>query len=36
MNNPVLDTSNNISKRTFSCASGHDELHVFLYVKKGN
>ncbi|KOM47274.1 hypothetical protein LR48_Vigan07g097800 [Vigna angularis] len=35
MNNPVSDTGNNISKRTFSCASRHLELHIFLYSQKG-
>ncbi|KAF1876835.1 hypothetical protein Lal_00033123 [Lupinus albus] len=35
MNNPVSNTGNNISKRTFSCASRHVELHIFLYSKKG-
>lgn len=35
MNDPVANTGNNISKRTFSCASRHAELHIFLYSQKG-
>ncbi|CAJ2678451.1 unnamed protein product [Trifolium pratense] len=35
MNNPVSNTGNNISKRTFSCASRHAELHIFLYSQRG-
>lgn len=35
MNNPVSNTGNNISKRTFSCASRHVELHIFLYSQRG-
>ncbi|KAI3825306.1 hypothetical protein L1987_06788 [Smallanthus sonchifolius] len=34
MNDPVANTGNNISKRTFSCASRHAELHIFLYSQK--
>ena len=35
MNDPVSNTGDNISKRTFSCASRHAELHIFLYSQKG-
>src|ERR1044072_3000919 len=35
MNNPVSNTGNNISERTFSCASRHAKLHIFLYSQKG-
>ncbi|KAI3499652.1 hypothetical protein L1887_35456 [Cichorium endivia] len=31
MNDPVANTG----KRTFSCASRHAELHIFLYSQKG-
>ena len=34
MNDPVSNTGNNISKRTFSCASRHAELHIFLYSQR--
>ncbi|KAJ4829806.1 Cyclase-like protein 2 [Turnera subulata] len=34
MNDPISNTGNNISKRTFSCASRHAELHIFLYSQK--
>ncbi|CAI9787922.1 unnamed protein product [Fraxinus pennsylvanica] len=30
MNDPVSNTGNNISKRTFSRTSRHAELHIFL------
>ena len=35
MNDPVSNTGNNISKRTFSRASRHAELQKFLYIQKG-
>ena len=35
MNDPVSNTGNNISKRTFSCASRHVKLRIFLYSQRG-
>lgn len=35
MNDPVSNTGDNISKRTFSCASRHVKLHIFLYSQRG-
>lgn len=35
MNDPVSNTSDNISKRTLSCASRHVKLHIYSCTVKG-